>query len=36
VDLNGLPALIVAISIGTSTAADVAELDQVIESIRFP
>jgi hypothetical protein len=36
VDLDGLPTLIVAIFKETSTAADVAELDQVIESIRFP
>jgi hypothetical protein len=35
VDLDGIPSLIVAISKATSTAADVAELEQVIESIRF-
>jgi hypothetical protein len=35
VDLDSKPALIVAIANETSTAADVTELEQVIESIRF-
>jgi hypothetical protein len=35
VDLDGTPAMIVAIPKETSTAADIAELEQVVESIRF-